>query len=102
MKLGHSVEQLVGEKINDYVQIHHLGQKVRALLWCGRRGGCRPLLSAVCLCCVARLGQRVFRTTVVVSQDQLTRVASSADGTNELLLSSNHHSYADVVHIICA
>lgn len=29
MKLGHSVEQLVGEKINDYVQIHHLGQKVR-------------------------------------------------------------------------
>jgi hypothetical protein len=28
MKLGHSVEQLVGEKINDYVQIHHLGQKV--------------------------------------------------------------------------
>lgn len=33
MKAGQSVEQLVGEKINEYVQIHKLGQKVsRAVL----------------------------------------------------------------------
>jgi aromatic ring-cleaving dioxygenase len=41
MKLGHSVEQLVGDKINDYVQIHHLGAKVGSLvLW-------------LCICCNA-------------------------------------------------
>ena len=29
MKAGQSVEQLVGEKINEYVQIHKLGPKVK-------------------------------------------------------------------------
>jgi nicotinic acid mononucleotide adenylyltransferase len=29
IKLGHSIEQLVGEKINEYVNIHHIGAKVR-------------------------------------------------------------------------
>ena len=28
IKLGHSIEQLVGEKINEYVNIHHIGAKV--------------------------------------------------------------------------
>lgn len=30
IKLGHSIEQLVGEKINEYVNIHHIGAKVRS------------------------------------------------------------------------
>jgi nicotinic acid mononucleotide adenylyltransferase len=32
IKSGENVEQLVGEKINDYAQIHRLGAKVRASL----------------------------------------------------------------------
>ena len=28
IKLGHSIEQLVGEKINEYVNIHRIGAKV--------------------------------------------------------------------------
>ena len=34
MKAGQSVEQLVGEKINEYVQIHKLGPKVRCFYFC--------------------------------------------------------------------
>lgn len=34
LRQGQSVEQLVGEKIAEYAQIHHLGQKVR-YLWVG-------------------------------------------------------------------
>jgi hypothetical protein len=48
MKLGHSVEQLVGDKINDYVQIHHLGAKVGSLVWLRMR--CRVVGSCAAAC----------------------------------------------------